>query len=101
MTDIAQDPHDLRNLLVLGRVTSGEGGEVILARAMAVLRAEFPNPKRDLLPGMFVRIRFPEAIAENAIRIPQRAVQAGPQGQFVMVVGAEGKATPQPVPSRM
>ena len=61
------------------------------------LRAEFPNPKRDLLPGMFVRIRFPEADADNAIRIPQRAVQGGPQGQFVMVVGAEGKATPSPV----
>ena len=52
------------------------------------LRAEFPNPKRDLLPGMFVRIRFPQAVAENAIRIPQRAVQAGAQGQYVMVVGA-------------
>ena len=37
------DFYDLRNLLVLGRVTSGEGGEVILARAMAVLRAEFPH----------------------------------------------------------
>lgn len=61
------------------------------------LRAEFPNPKRDLLPGMFVRIRFPEADAENAIRIPQRAVQGGPQGQFVMVVGAESKVTPLPV----
>ncbi len=61
------------------------------------LRAEFPNPKRDLLPGMFVRIRFPEADVENAIRIPQRAVQGGSQGQFVMVVGAENKATPLPV----
>ncbi len=61
------------------------------------LRAEFPNPKRDLLPGMFVRIRFPEADAENAIKIPQRAVMGGPQGQFVMVVGAESKVTPRPV----
>lgn len=61
------------------------------------LRAEFLNPKRDLLPGMFVRIRFPEADTENAIKIPQRAVQAGPQGQFVMVVGAENKATSLPV----
>ncbi|HXU92242.1 MAG TPA: efflux RND transporter periplasmic adaptor subunit [Gallionella sp.] len=61
------------------------------------LRAEFPNPKRDLLPGMFVRIRFPEAMAENVIRVPQRAVQGGAQGQFVMVVGPESKATPQPV----
>lgn len=61
------------------------------------MRAEFPNPRRELLPGMFVRIRFPESVAENAIRVPQRAVQASPQGQFVMVVGAEGKATPMPV----
>jgi membrane fusion protein (multidrug efflux system) len=61
------------------------------------LRAEFPNPKRDLLPGMFVRIRFPEAVAKNVFRVPQRSVQSGPQGQFVMVVGAESKATLQPV----
>lgn len=61
------------------------------------LRAEFANPQHDLLPGMFAHIRFPEAMAENAIRVPQRAVQSGPQGQFVMVVGEEGKATPMPV----
>lgn len=61
------------------------------------LRAVFANPKRDLLPGMFVRIRFPEAIAEDAIRVPQRAVQSGPQGQFVMAIGAENKVNPVPV----
>jgi membrane fusion protein, multidrug efflux system len=61
------------------------------------LRAEFPNPKRELLPGMFVRVRFPSAVAEGAIRLPQRAVQGGPQGQSVMIVTAEGKAAPQPI----
>ncbi|MFA6920664.1 MAG: efflux RND transporter periplasmic adaptor subunit [Gallionella sp.] len=61
------------------------------------LRAEFANPQHELLPGMFARIRFPEAITQDAIRVPQRAVQSGPQGQFVMVVGEESKATPQPV----
>lgn len=61
------------------------------------LRAEFPNPKRELLPGMFVRIRFPEALAENVIRVPQKAVQIGPQGQFVMVVGTDDKVMPMPV----
>lgn len=61
------------------------------------LRAEFPNPQRELLPGMFVRIRFPAAVAEHAIRVPQRAVQGGPQGQFVMLVAPDGKAFPQPV----
>jgi len=61
------------------------------------LRAEFPNPQRELLPGMFVRLRFPQALADNAIRVPQRAVQANPQGQFVMVVTPDGKAAPLPV----
>lgn len=61
------------------------------------LRAEFANPQHELLPGMFARIRFPEAVAEDAIRVPQRAVQSGPQGQFVLVVGDESKATPRPV----
>ena len=36
------DFYEIRNLLVLGRVTSGEGGEIIVERARAVLRAEFP-----------------------------------------------------------
>jgi membrane fusion protein (multidrug efflux system) len=61
------------------------------------LRAEFPNPKRELLPGMFVRIRFPEGVAENVIRVPQKAVQIGPQGQFVMVVGKDDKVMQVPV----
>ncbi|MCX7164283.1 MAG: efflux RND transporter periplasmic adaptor subunit [Rhodocyclales bacterium] len=59
------------------------------------LRALFPNPGRELLPGSFVRVRFPEAIANEVIRLPLRAVQAGPEGQFVMVVDAEGKAVPR------
>jgi membrane fusion protein, multidrug efflux system len=61
------------------------------------MRAEFPNPKRELLPGTFVRIRFPEAVMDSAIRVPQRAVMMSPQGQSVMVVDAEGKVTPRPV----
>ena len=61
------------------------------------LRAEFPNPKRELLPGTFVRVRFPEAVQEGAIRLPQRAVQISPQGQLVMTVDAEGKVLPRPV----
>lgn len=61
------------------------------------IRALFPNPARELLPGTFVRIRFPEAVADKVVRLPQRAVQAGPQGQFVMVVDADNKVVPRPV----
>lgn len=62
-----------------------------------VLRAEFPNPRRELLPGTFVRIRFPQAEMDNAIRVPQRAVQGSATGQLVMVVDAEGKVVPRPI----
>jgi membrane fusion protein (multidrug efflux system) len=61
------------------------------------LRAEIPNPRHELLPGMFVRIRFPQAVDEKAIKVPQRAVQFGQQGQFVLLVDAEGKVVPRPV----
>ncbi|MBI5329126.1 MAG: efflux RND transporter periplasmic adaptor subunit [Betaproteobacteria bacterium] len=61
------------------------------------LRAEFPNPQRDLLPGQFVTVRLPTALASQVITVPQRAVQASPQGQVVMVVSPEGKLAPQPV----
>lgn len=61
------------------------------------LRAEFPNAKHELLPGMFVRIRLPEARSDNSIKVPQRAIQMTTQGQSVMVVDADGKAAPRPV----
>ncbi|HEX5392142.1 MAG TPA: efflux RND transporter periplasmic adaptor subunit [Rhodocyclaceae bacterium] len=62
-----------------------------------MLRAEIPNPKRDLLPGMFVRVRFPQASMDKAIKVPQRAVITSPQGQSVMVVDAQGKVSPRPI----
>ncbi len=62
-----------------------------------VLRAEFPNPRRELLPGTFVRVRFPQAQLDDAIRVPQRAVQGSAQGQIVMTVDAEGKVAPRPI----
>ena len=48
------DFYDIRNLLVLGRVLSGEGGDLILSVAQEVLRAEFPEIAERLkyhIPG--------------------------------------------------
>jgi membrane fusion protein (multidrug efflux system) len=56
------------------------------------LRAVFANPGHELLPGAFVRVRFPEAVLDAAIRVPQSAVLSDAQGQFVMVVDGTGKA---------
>jgi membrane fusion protein (multidrug efflux system) len=61
------------------------------------MRAEFPNPKKELLPGMFVRVRYPQARADHLITLPQRAVMLTQNGAIVMVVGADGKVAPRPV----
>lgn len=56
------------------------------------LRAVFPNPRRELLPGMFVRARLEEGVNPSAILVPQTAVTRNQQGQGVtMVVGADSK----------
>ncbi|MFZ4860117.1 MAG: efflux RND transporter periplasmic adaptor subunit [Desulfuromonadaceae bacterium] len=62
------------------------------------VRAVFPNPKQELLPGMFVRAILVEAVNENAILIPQRGVTRTPSGDaLVMTVGAEEKVEPRPI----
>ncbi|PKO62133.1 MAG: efflux transporter periplasmic adaptor subunit [Betaproteobacteria bacterium HGW-Betaproteobacteria-18] len=61
------------------------------------LRAEVPNPQGTLLPGLFVRVRLEQAQVSNAITLPQQAVTRSPQGDSVMVVGADGKVAPRPV----
>jgi membrane fusion protein (multidrug efflux system) len=45
------------------------------------LRALFPNPDGDLLPGMFVRGRLPEGQREDAILVPQKGITRDPTGQ--------------------
>ncbi|MEO5377531.1 MAG: efflux RND transporter periplasmic adaptor subunit [Magnetococcus sp. DMHC-6] len=60
------------------------------------LRAEFPNPERILLPGQFVLVRLVLATAEG-ITVPQRAVQASPQGQMVLMVDEQNKVVPRPI----
>jgi membrane fusion protein, multidrug efflux system len=61
------------------------------------LRAELPNPRGLLLPGMYVRVRLEQAQAEAGIVLPQQAVTRGSTGDTVMVVAADGKVTPRPV----
>lgn len=57
------------------------------------LRARFPNPQGTLLPGMFVKAVFDQAVEENAFRVPQAAIQRDFDGSaFVYLVGKDNKA---------
>jgi membrane fusion protein (multidrug efflux system) len=56
------------------------------------LRTVFPNPRRILLPGMYVRAVVQEGIAAEAILVPQQAVTRDPRGTAIaMVVDAAGR----------
>ncbi len=57
------------------------------------LRAEVPNPKGVLLPGMYVRARLEQAAASAAMLLPQQAVERSSQGDSVKVVNADGSLT--------
>jgi membrane fusion protein (multidrug efflux system) len=53
------------------------------------VRAVFPNPRGDLLPGLFVRARVEEGSSPDAILVPQLAVSRNSKGEpTTLVVGA-------------
>lgn len=56
------------------------------------LRAIFPNPNTELLPGMFVRARLNEGVRSDALLAPQQGITRNPRGEATaMVVGADDK----------
>ena len=61
------------------------------ATGQVTLRAEVPNPGGALLPGLYVRVRLEQAVARDAITLPQQAVTRTAQGDTVSVVSADGK----------
>ncbi|SDT00429.1 efflux RND transporter periplasmic adaptor subunit [Bradyrhizobium canariense] len=64
------------------------------------LKAVFPNQQLKLWPGTFVNVRLVIATEHNALTVPLDAIQQGPQGSFVFVVGQDNKATVRPVSVR-
>jgi membrane fusion protein (multidrug efflux system) len=61
------------------------------------LRAEFPNPERELLPGEFVRALLSGAPNPNTLTVPQGAVQMSGEKANVLVVGADGVVASRPI----
>jgi len=53
------------------------------------LRAEFENSEAALWPGQFVNVSVQLYEQPDAIVIPSQAVQSGPEGQYVYVIGGD------------
>jgi multidrug efflux system membrane fusion protein len=61
------------------------------------LKAILPNPDHSLWPNEFVKARLLVSVHAGAIIVPAQALQRGPSGTFVYVVGADQTVQPRTV----
>lgn len=61
------------------------------------LKAEFKNDDEQLWPGQLVDVSLQLSVDQNAIVVPEAAIQAGQNGDHVFVVGKDDKAELRPV----
>jgi membrane fusion protein, multidrug efflux system len=101
---IAPDMARVRLVLDDGTVYASPGkllfsdARVDAHTGQVTLRGEFPNPRRELLPGMYVRVLIEQGIDTDAIALPQQAIQRnGGGGSEVFVVKDDNRVAVQPV----
>ncbi len=61
------------------------------------LKGTFPNKDHELWPGEFVRVTLRLTTQQNAVVVPNEAVQAGQNGSFVYVVKQDRTVESRPV----
>jgi len=61
------------------------------------LKGTFPNKEHRLWPGQFVRVSLRLTTQNNALVVPNQAVQTGQSGEFVFVVKADRTVESRPV----
>jgi membrane fusion protein, multidrug efflux system len=99
--EIAKLPLNL--VLSDGMENPDQGRFVFIDRAVDVktgtlrIRAEFPNKKKLLRPGMFARVRVDLGTRKDTIVIPERALVELQGKTFVWIVSQEGKANQRAV----
>lgn len=109
-TQSSTDLLELRRALKAGKLDNGPGlakvklilddgseykhpGELLFSEVsvdettgMVSLRATFPNPDRDLLPGMFARVRVTQSMKDESVTVPQQAVTRAQGGMGSVLV---------------
>ena len=87
---------DGATLLATGKLTVVDN-QVDPTTGSIRLKAEFANADHALWPGQAVAVRLRVEVEKDALTIPDRAVQRGPNGLFVYVVGGDNHAVTRPV----
>ena len=87
---------DGARLLATGKLTVVDN-QVDIASGSIRLKAEFENKDNALWPGLAVATRLTADVAKNALVVPDRAIQRGPDGLFVYVIDDQDRAAVRPV----
>lgn len=88
--------NDGKTIVDTGTVT-GIDNQVDQTTGTVKVKAEFPNASFQLWPGQFVNVRLKVQTLDKAIVIPTAAVQRGPAGTFVYVIGGNDIVTAKTV----
>jgi multidrug efflux system membrane fusion protein len=88
--------NDGRTVADTGMLT-GLDNQVDQTTGTVKIKAEFPNAHYQLWPGQFVNVRLKVQTLEKATVVPTAAVQRGPAGTFVYVIGGDDVVTARTV----
>lgn len=88
--------NDGKTVVDTGMLT-GIDNQVDQTTGTVKIKAEFPNTHFQLWPGQFVNVRLKVQTLDKAIVVPTAAVQRGPAGTFVYVIGNDNIVTAQTV----
>ena len=67
------------------------------AAGVIQLKARFPNQRKELWPGQFVRVTLLLDTQPNAVIVPAEAVNMGPAGRYVFVIKEDMTVESRPV----
>ena len=100
---LAEGPLTVEALSRDGNAKLGTGNVLLVdnqinqTTATIRLKAVFPNPDNALWPNQFVKARLLLTIRTGALVVPTPAIQRGPKGTFVYVVGPGNTVVVRPV----
>src|SRR3984957_19225910 len=102
---LARGPVEVTALSQDNRRTLGEGTLLLIdnmvdqANATMRLKAMFANEDEQLWPGDFVNARVSLEVRRDALTVPSAAMQTGPDGIFIWVVGDGDVVQARPITS--
>ena len=65
--------------------------EVDQSTGTFMIRGMFANPDLEIVPGLFVRVRIPIGVQEDALLVPERALGGDQSGRYLLIVNSENK----------